>query len=72
MEEKQCFSKIQARQIRALLDEKCEAERSKQKVIRDKLRREYRFYITDFDTSYSGFTSAKFDQLIENGNICIC
>ena len=31
MEEKQCFSQIQARKTRALLDEQCETERSKQK-----------------------------------------
>ena len=41
-----------------------------QKKIRGKLRK-LGFYITDFDSSFGGFTRSDFDRLIDEGQIVI-
>ena len=71
MKGKRQFSRLEANQIRALLKEKSESDFGKQKSIRNRLRSEFQFYISDFDNSYSGFDAMDFDSLIANGKIII-
>ena len=66
-----CFSVADANKIRQLLKELRQADRTEQKKLRDVLRGKYRFYITDFDTSGSGFTVTDFDNLVNRGRITI-
>jgi DNA polymerase/3'-5' exonuclease PolX len=67
---KRKFTKDEAERIQSLLRKKCRAARAQQKSIRGKLRR-MRFYITDWDDSYSGFTPADFDHLVKSRQIII-
>lgn len=70
MQGKDRFTATEAKRIRELLRAKIRADRNQQKVIRNKLRK-FRFYITDFDTSQTGFSETDFDNLIKSGHIKI-
>ena len=70
MQGKDTFTTQEAGQIRSLLREKGRSDRDTQKKIRRQLR-DLRFYITDFDSSYSGFTIEAFENLISAGRIHI-
>jgi len=71
MKGKEEFSANEADSIRSLLREIRKTEREQQKKLRETLRKKFRFYITDFDSSSRGFTASDFDTLIGNGQICI-
>jgi len=62
------FTPDEAGRIRQLLDEKERVSENQQKGIRQKLR-SLGFYITDFDTSQTGFAAANFDQLVADGRV---
>jgi hypothetical protein len=70
MQGRDVFSQHEAREIRALLQCKTSANRSDQKRIRGKLRRDYHFYITDFGVT-SGFEPSDFDYLVSSGRVKI-
>ncbi|MDE0303298.1 MAG: hypothetical protein OXI87_00215 [Albidovulum sp.] len=63
------FSAAEANAIRAVLRELRSANRSDQKKLRDILRNQYGFYISDFATSGKGFSEADFNALLEEGAI---
>lgn len=65
------FTREEAAAIRQLLQRKVQVDRDEQKKIRRKLRNGFRFRISDFDKTYSGFGSDDFDRLIELGTIQI-
>ena len=71
MKGKDEFSVDETESIRNLLHQIRKARRDQQKMLRETLRKKYRFYITDFDNSNSGFTANDFDELIRNGRIRI-
>ncbi|KVW63733.1 hypothetical protein [Burkholderia ubonensis] len=58
------FSPEQADRIRRLLKQLRGAARDKQRVLRQCLRRELRFYITDFVAPHDGLSEAGFDRLV--------
>jgi len=64
------FTKEEIDQIRNLLRQKVRADKNTQKSIRANIRN-IGFNISDFDTSYSGFTEIDFQALIRNGIIKI-
>lgn len=63
------FLSQEAISIRRILAELRFADRNTQKRLREMLRKNYKFYISDFDRSRKGFTAADFDCLIESGEI---
>ncbi len=63
------FTREEASEIRGLLDQVRAAERRESKVLRNELRTQYRFYITDFETDQRGFTASDFDELVKLGQI---
>ena len=63
------FSRSEAERIRALLDRIRKGERNVQKRLRDRLRNECEFYISDFDGRSRGFTRSDFDALVSSGAI---
>ena len=71
MDGKTEFSQPEADAIRDLLKEKFNASRSRQKTIRGKIRNQYKFYISDFTSSSSGFNHYDFDNLINRNRIRI-
>jgi len=71
MKGKNGFYKKEIELIRSILVQTRESGRDMQKSLRNKLRQDYRFYISDFSKSRSGFTPEDFDGLIKNGKITI-
>ena len=65
------FSFADAKTIRNILSEKNQADPDRQKHLRNKLRNQLKFYITDFDRSNKGFTENDFNALIWEGKIFI-
>ncbi len=71
MKGKNVFSGAEAERIRELLGEVRRADADEQKGLRNRLRKEVGFYITDFTSSSAGFTAADFDSLVKQGLIMI-
>lgn len=71
MKGRNVFTSGEAVEIRRLLQRKVEAPSQDQKQFRDRLRKQVGFYISDFDSSRSGFGPDDFDRLIELGKIQI-
>ncbi len=71
MKGKSIFSAIEAARVRELLRKVRRADRAEQKALRDRLRNEVGFYISDFTRSNTGFTAADFDSLVERAAIKI-
>lgn len=69
MRGKSDFSAADANAIRAVLQKLRSANRSNQKKLRNILRNQYGFYITDFDASGKGFSEADFNSLLDKGVI---
>jgi hypothetical protein len=66
------FTRAEAAAIRSRLGRLRRADPATQKAIRAELRRApSRFYITDWDDSYAGFTAADFDALVAARRITI-
>ena len=66
------FSQTEAHGIRAELLALRRADRTEQKRIRQRIRRQYEFYITDFGfQGRRGFTVADFERLVAAGRIAI-
>lgn len=65
------FTRAELESIKALLREIRRAERSRQKTLRNKLRGQYDFYITDFATDQQGFTGSDVDDLVRGGRITV-
>lgn len=65
------FSAANAEAIRKTLRKLRNVGRLEQKNLRNTLRDQYKFYITDFDTSGTGFTESDFNRLIEKGTIIV-
>lgn len=65
------FTPEEAILIKSTLDACREAGRYAQKDLRTSLRKQYKFYISDFDRSLSGFTSTDFDHHVSIGSIKI-
>ena len=68
---KSVFSPAEADRVRELLRKVREADRTDQKALRDRLRKETGFYISDFTSSNAGFTEAAFDSLVARGAVKI-
>jgi hypothetical protein len=62
------FSEAEIDEIRSALKELRRADPTKQKSIRDRLRR-IGFYITDYSHSAEGFTVSDFDEMLDRGTI---
>lgn len=71
MKGKSVFSLAEAERVRELLRKIRRAERDEQKKLRDCLRLNVGFYISDFTRSTAGFTEADFDSLVKRGTIKI-
>ncbi|OYD77974.1 UNVERIFIED_ORG: hypothetical protein BDU10_3097 [Burkholderia sp. CF145] len=71
MKGKSEFTVRDADGIRELLRQVREAGPQQQKLLRNRLRSDYKFYISDFSRSKVGFTTADFDALAERGTITI-
>lgn len=71
MKGKSVFTPEEAILIKNTIDACREAGRYTNKDKRDTLRKVYNFYISDFDRSRDGFTSADFDYQISIGSIKI-
>lgn len=71
MKGKSTFSPAEAVRVRELLRQLRSAERDEQKKLRERLRIDVGFYISDFTRSNAGFTDADFDSLVEQGAIKI-
>lgn len=72
MQGKSVFSKYESDEICNLLSEIRKADRERQKTLRNKLRTNFSFYISDFGRSNSsGFTRGDFEELIRIGKILI-
>lgn len=65
------FSRAEAERAREILRQIRKADRDEQKMLRDRLRVDVGFYISDFTKSNAGFTVADFDGLLERGTIKI-
>jgi len=55
--------------IRSLLEELRRSPRERQKVLRGRLRRKHRFFISDFERPGSGFRPEDLDRLVSEGTI---
>lgn len=71
MKGKAVFTPEEATLIKTTIDACREAGRYSNQDLRDTLRKVYKFYISDFDRSGEGFTSADFDRQVLIGNIKI-
>ncbi|KHK58686.1 hypothetical protein PI87_02800 [Ralstonia sp. A12] len=71
MKGKSTFSQADAERIRDLLRQVRAAATGDQKKLRDRLRIDVGFYISDFTRSNTGFTAADFDGLVDHGTIQI-
>lgn len=71
MKGKSVFSPMEAERVRELLRKVRSADRDEQKMLRDRLRIDVGFYISDFSRSNVGFTEADFDSVLERGAIKI-
>jgi hypothetical protein len=65
------FTKSEIEEIRLLVRELEKSNKTEQKNIRSKMRDKYNFYITKFDTSYSGFREQDLDKIIKDKRITI-
>ena len=63
------FTLQEADAIKRVLAEVRRSPRDKQKRLRDTLRGEMGFYITDFTSSSAGFNDQDFDRLVREGSI---
>ncbi|MBP5340206.1 MAG: hypothetical protein J6W75_13540 [Bacteroidaceae bacterium] len=70
MEGKAVFTSAEADLLRSLIRQKCDADRSSQKSIRNKMRN-IGFFISDFTTNQSVFTVEDFEALIRDKQITI-
>ncbi|GMG94617.1 hypothetical protein ACUXAV_006134 [Cupriavidus metallidurans] len=71
MKGKSVFSPAEAELVRELLHKVRRADRDEQKKLRNRLRKDVGFYISDFTRSNAGFTEAYFNSLVERGTIKI-
>ncbi|MDG0024952.1 hypothetical protein [Trinickia sp. Y13] len=71
MKGKNVFSAAEAERACDLLRQIRAADRDAQKLLRDRLREEVGFYISDFTSSNAGFTECDFRSLVERGTIQI-
>lgn len=71
MKGKSFFSPAEAERVRELLQKVRSADRDEQKQLRDRLRTDVGFYISDFTRSNTGFTEGDFNNLVERGTIKI-
>jgi hypothetical protein len=65
------FTPAELDAIKALLREIRSAERSRQKSLRARLRRQFDFYITDFASDQQGFVASDVDALVRRGVIAL-
>ncbi|MGF6811730.1 hypothetical protein OKW30_006922 [Paraburkholderia sp. Clong3] len=71
MKGKGTFSPAEADGVRELLRKVRAADRASQKMLRDRLRNELCFYISDFTKSNRGFGPDDFDEMVKRGTIRI-
>lgn len=71
MKGRSVFTPEEAILIKSTLNACREAGRYSNQDQRNNLRKRYKFYISDFDHSLSGFTSVDFDYQVSIGNIKI-
>ena len=69
MKGKATFTHDEQDAVRSLLRRIRRSPREEQKRLRDVLRDERRFYISDFTSSKAGFTAEDFDALLTSGQI---
>jgi len=65
------FTPTELAAIKSLLREIRAAERSRQKSLRARLRREFGFYISDFASDQQGFVASDVDALVRRGVITV-
>ncbi|AMQ00919.1 hypothetical protein AY601_4068 [Pedobacter cryoconitis] len=71
MKGRSVFTSKEATEIKKYLNELRSVGRDTQKDIRAHLRSFYKFYITDFTSSTSGFTVEDFDFYVERNQITV-
>jgi hypothetical protein len=64
MKGKNTFTQAEALAIRTALDTLRRAERPVQKSVRESLRKDSGFYISDWPRDATGFTRSDFDELV--------
>ena len=69
MRDRRKFTRAEIGEIRAILAKIRKGGRKVQMRLRRRLRKEYRFYISDFDQSRGGFTPNDLDMLVSKGVI---
>jgi hypothetical protein len=65
------FSRTELAAIKSLLQEIRRADRSRQKILRARLRRQFDFYISDFATDQQGFVASEVDALVRRGVLTV-
>jgi len=65
------FTATELDAIKALLRDVRRADRSRQKTLRNKLRNQFGFYISDFVHDQQGFTASDVDALVRRGTITV-
>ncbi len=65
------FTRNELSEIKRLLGEIRRTDRSRQKSLRGRLRRDFDFYITDFATDNQGFVASDVDVLVRRGVITV-
>lgn len=65
------FTQAESDAIRRALGSLRRAERPAQKSIRESLRQQSGFYISDWPRAATGFTQSDFDDLLRQGRICV-
>jgi len=68
---KDSFTQAESAAIRKALGALRRAERPAQKSIRESLRQQSGFYISDWPRDATGFTRSDFDELVRQGRISI-
>lgn len=63
------FSRAEVQEIGAILVRIRNGDRNTQKRLRNRLRKSYGFYITDFDETRRGFTRNDLEMLVSSGVI---
>jgi hypothetical protein len=69
MKGKDTFTEAESAAIRTALGTLRRVERPAQKSIRESLRQESGFYISDWPRDATGFTRSDFDELVRQGRI---
>jgi hypothetical protein len=69
MEHKNTFTKSEIAEIKKLINEKVKSGTTAQKTVRDKIRKMYGFYWSDYSNSKPGYTVEDLQSLIDTNKV---